>query len=89
MKKFEIQLSKQAKKDFLLLRQQKALFNKAMGFVEMLQVDPFQSPPSFEELSGDLNGWLSRRINIQHRLLYAVDTDKKIVFIQRAWSHYE
>jgi toxin YoeB len=55
----------------------------------IIQENPFQNPPSFEKLVGDLSGAYSRRINIQHRLVYQVLTDKKIVKIIRMWTHYK
>ena len=55
----------------------------------VLKKDPFTTPPSFEKLVGDLEGAYSRRINIQHRLVYQVIADKKAVKILRMWTHYE
>jgi Txe/YoeB family toxin of toxin-antitoxin system len=52
-------------------------------------VDPYQSPPPFEKLVGDLAGAYSRRINIQHRLVYEVFTAEKAVRVLRLWSHYD
>jgi Txe/YoeB family toxin of toxin-antitoxin system len=54
-----------------------------------LGVDPFQNPPPFESLKGDLQGFYSSRINIQHRLVYEVDKEGKTVLILRMWTHYE
>ena len=56
---------------------------------ELLKEDPFKSPPQFEKLIGDLTGAYSRRINIQHRLLYQVIDNEKVVKILRMWTHYE
>ena len=55
----------------------------------ILEQDPFQSPPRYEKLLGDLSGAYSRRINIQHRLIYQVLLDEKVVKILRMWTHYE
>jgi len=57
--------------------------------LEILRVDPFQNPPPYEKLVGDLNGAYSRRINIQHRLVYQVLTGQRAVKIIRMWTHYE
>jgi Txe/YoeB family toxin of toxin-antitoxin system len=58
------------------------------NLLTIIQENPFQAPPSYEKLVGDLSGAYSRRINIQHRLVYQVLTDKKIVKIIRMWTHY-
>ena len=57
--------------------------------VTILQKNPFKSPPPFEKLTGNLSGFYSRRINIQHRLIYEVFEDAKIVRVLRMWTHYE
>jgi Txe/YoeB family toxin of toxin-antitoxin system len=62
---------------------------RAQELLNVLAGDPFQSPPRFEKLVGDLVGCYSRRINIQHRLVYEVLPDKRTVHILRMWSHYE
>lgn len=62
---------------------------KAQELLHILAVDPFQSPPSFEKLVGDLAGAYSRRINIQQRLVYRVLSDDRTVQVLRMWSHYE
>ena len=62
---------------------------KAQELLTVLQNDPFQNPPSFEKLVGDLTGAYSRRINIQHRLVYQVLIDEKVVKVLRMWTHYE
>lgn len=62
---------------------------KAQALLAILAVDPFQNPPSYEKLVGDLAGAYSRRINIQHRLVYEVFPDEKTVRVLRMWSHYE
>jgi Txe/YoeB family toxin of toxin-antitoxin system len=62
---------------------------KAEALMLILAADPFQSPPPFEKLVGDLAGAYSRRINIQHRLVYQVLTQDQVVKVLRMWSHYE
>ena len=62
---------------------------KAMEMLALLQQDPFQNPPPFEKLVGDLAGAYSRRINIQHRLVYEVLEQERTVKVLRMWSHYE
>jgi toxin YoeB len=65
------------------------LKEKAIALLETLARDPFANPPPFEKLVGDLAGAYSRRINIQHRLVYQVVKTGKIVKILRMWTHYE
>ena len=62
---------------------------KAEALLDVIQENPFQSPPQYEKLIGDLKGAFSRRINIQHRLVYEVLPDSRTVKILRMWSHYE
>jgi Txe/YoeB family toxin of toxin-antitoxin system len=61
----------------------------AQELLEVLTVDPFQNPPSYEKLVGDLEGAYSRRINIQHRLVYEVFKKERTVRVLRMWTHYE
>jgi len=63
--------------------------NRAQALLDILAEDPFQSPPRFEKLVGDLAGAYSRRINIQHRLVYQVLKDMQTVKVLRMWTHYE
>ncbi len=65
------------------------LKEKAKSLLEILSKNPFQNPPAYEKLVGDLAGAYSRRINIQHRLVYQVSEDQRVVKILRMWSHYE
>lgn len=65
------------------------LKEKAMGLLAVLSSNPFQNPPPYEKLVGDLTGAYSRRINIQHRLVYQVLEEESIVKVLRMWSHYE
>ena len=62
---------------------------KAQGLLEVLAKDPFQNPPAYEKLVGDLDGTYSRRINIQHRLVYEVLKKERKVRVLRMWTHYE
>jgi toxin YoeB len=80
--------TKAAQKDAKLLAAA-GLKPKAQALLEVLAEDPFQSPPPFEKLVGDLSGAYSRRINIQHRLVYQVVEDERVVKVLRIWSHYE
>lgn len=65
------------------------LKDKAQALLEVLEADPFQNLPAYEKLVGDLDGACSRRINIQHRLVYEVLKRERIVRVLRMWSHYE
>ena len=65
------------------------LKDKTLVLLEILKADPFQNPPPYEKLVGDLQGAYSRRINIQHRLLYEIFRKEKTVRILRMWTHYE
>ncbi len=65
------------------------LKEKAQVLLALLAVDPFRTPPPFEKLVGDLSGAFSRRINIQHRLVYEALTDQRTVRVLRMWTHYE
>jgi len=65
------------------------LKEKAIALLALLEANPFQNPPPFERLVGDLSGAYSRRINIQHRLVYQVLDEQNIVKVLRLWTHYE
>ena len=65
------------------------LREKAQALLDILEKDPFQNPPPYEKLVGDLRGAYSRRINIQHRLVYEVFRKEKTVRVLRMWTHYE
>lgn len=80
--------TKQAQKDAKKLASS-GLKPKAQELLTVLAEDPFQKPPLFEKLVGDLSGAYSRRINIQHRLVYQVLEEDRIVKVLRMWSHYE
>jgi toxin YoeB len=65
------------------------LKSRAELLLKLLQENPFEKYPRYEKLVGNLEGYYSRRINIQHRLVYSVDEGNKVVHILRMWSHYE
>ena len=85
---WKIVFTKQAQKDAKKLSAS-GLRSNAEELIQILGVNPFQAPPPFEKLVGDLAGAYSRRINIQHRLVYQIIEDQKIVKIIRMWTHYE
>ena len=80
--------TKQARKDAKRLSST-GLKPKALSLLELLAEDPYRTPPPFEKLAGDLAGACSRRINIQHRLVYQVIDDQHVVKVLRLWAHYE
>jgi Txe/YoeB family toxin of toxin-antitoxin system len=85
---YDVQLTKRAFKDYAKLKQA-GILKKAGGLINILKQNPFQNPPPYEKLVGDLQGYYSRRINVQHRLVYSVDKDAQIVVIRSMWTHYE
>lgn len=86
--RYKIVYTKQAQKDVKKLKNT-PLAAKAKKLLAILEEDPFRNPPPFEKLWGDLEGAYSRRINIQHRLVYQVLEQKKTVKVLRLWTHYE
>ena len=78
----------QAKKDARKLKNT-PFAQKAKQLLEIIRENPFQDPPPFESLVGDLKGAYSRRINIQHRLVYSVNETAKTIKVLRLWSHYD
>jgi len=80
--------TKQAQKDAKKLASS-GLKPKAQELLALIAEDPYRKPPPFEKLIGDLSGAYSRRINIQHRLVYQVVEDEQVVKVLRLWSHYE
>ena len=86
--KWELAYSKQALKDAKKLKAA-GLKPKAEELLNILEVNPFQTPPTFEKPLGDLAGTCSRRINIQHRLVYEVFEQERIVRVLSMWTHYE
>jgi Txe/YoeB family toxin of toxin-antitoxin system len=85
---WEIYYTKQAKKDAKKLSSA-SLKNKAQALLAIVQENPYRNPPPYEKLIGDLDGAYSRRINIQHRLVYQVLDDEKAIKVLRLWTHYE
>ncbi len=85
---YTIVYTKQAQKD---ARKANAagLKPKIEKLIRILQKNPFKNPPQYEKLVGDLSGAYSRRINIQHRIIYQIYEDRKIVKVIRLWTHYE
>lgn len=81
-------LSKHAVKDAKKLKSA-GLKNQAEYLLNILKENPFESYPRYEKLVGNFAGFYSRRINIQHRLIYSVDEEQKVVHVLRMWSHYE
>ena len=88
MPKWQLLYTKAAQKDAKNLAAT-GLKGKALTLLEIIAENPFQNPPPYEKLVGDLTGAYSRRINIQHRLVYQVLEAEKIVKVLRMWSHYE
>jgi len=85
---WEIVFAKQALKDAKKLAAS-GLKPKAQELLEILATNPLQNPPPYEKLVGDLVGAYSRRINIQHRMVYEVFTEEGVVRVLRMWTHYE
>ena len=85
---YKIIYTKKAAADIPLLRAAK-LDGKAKALIELIKLNPYQTPPRYEKLRGDLDGALSRRINIQHRLVYEVLEEINSVKIISMWSHYD
>jgi Txe/YoeB family toxin of toxin-antitoxin system len=85
---WEIVYTKQAIKDSKKIIESK-LENRVKKLITILENDPFQAEPPYEKLIGDLSGAYSRRINIQHRLVYQIFLKEKTVRILRMWTHYE
>jgi len=88
VKSWQVVFTKQAQKDARRLASA-GLRQKAEQLLAILASSPFQTPPPFEKLVGDLAGAYSRRINIQHRLVYQVLEEERIVKVLRMWTHYE
>jgi len=85
---WQVVFSKHAQKDAKKLAAT-GLKIRAQELLAVLAADPFQNPPSYEKLVGDLAGAYSRRINIQHRLVYEVFAEERVVRVLRMWTHYE
>lgn len=84
---YNIFYSKKALKDIPLLKSAH-LDKKAKQLIEIIKQNPFQTPPPYEKLVGNLQGLYSRRLNLQHRLVYSVREDTKAVLIFSMWTHY-
>lgn len=88
MVEYKIIFSKLADKDKQLLKQA-GLEEKTIGLLDMISENPYQIPPTYEKLRGNLDGLISRRISLQHRLVYKVYESEKEIYIVRMWSHYD
>ena len=86
--KWQLFFSAAALKDAVKLKRS-GLREKADALLDLLESDPFAFPPPYEKLVGELKGFYSRRINIQHRLVFRVDRTARRVFVERMWTHYE
>jgi Txe/YoeB family toxin of toxin-antitoxin system len=84
---YEILYSRQARKDAKQLVASR-LKKQAQALLDIIATDPFQSPPRYESLCGELSGCYSRRINLQHRIVYEVFLEEKKVLVLRMWTHY-
>ncbi|OVE78936.1 toxin of toxin-antitoxin system [bacterium I07] len=89
MVNWKIVYTTQARKDAKKIGKDPSLKQKVRTLLLILEEDPLKTPPMFEKLVGDLEGAYSRRINIQHRLVYQLLKDRKIIKILRMWTHYE
>ena len=87
MVEYKVVYSKQALKDAKKLSSV-SLDKKAKELIQLIKINPFQKPPPYEKLVGNLSGSFSRRINIKHRMVYEVIEDKKLVRVSRMWTHY-
>ena len=85
---WRVVFTQQAQKDARKLASS-GLKQNAQALLDIIVANPFQNPPPFEKLVGDLSGTYSRRINIQHRLVYQVLEDEHLVRVLRLWTHYE
>ena len=86
--RMEIVFTKQAAKDFEKLKQNSALLKKVVALLNLIEEDPFATPPTYEKLIG-FESVYSRRINLQHRLVYQVYENEQVVKIIRMWTHYD
>lgn len=88
MVSWKIVFTKQAQKDAKKIAASN-LKTQTQRLLDILAINPFQNPPPFEKLVGDLSGAISRRINIQHRLVYQIYSEEKTIKVIRMWTHYE
>lgn len=87
MVKYKLVYTKQAQKDAKKISRSN-LKQKALELLDILQDNPYKKPPEYEALVGELKGAFSRRINIQHRIVYQVYEEEKVVKVIRMWTHY-
>jgi toxin YoeB len=85
---WKLVFTKDAQKDAARLAQSN-LRSRAEALLRLIEADPLQQPPPLEKLVGDLKGAFSRRINIQHRLVYQIYPEERVVKVLRMWTHYE
>ena len=85
---YKVVLTKQALKDLEKLKSTH-ISQKAKTLVDIIKENPYQNPPAYEKLVGNLDGCYSRRINIQHRLVYEILEEEEVIKILRMWTHYE
>ena len=85
---YTLKYHKKALKEITKLKENN-LDIKAKRLIDLIKENPYQTPPPYEKLTGDLKGLYSRRINIQHRLVYKVNENEKVIYIISMWSHYE
>lgn len=86
---YKLVMTKSAKKYRDKIKNEKNLKNRVQSLLEVIQEDPYKNPLPFEMLKGNFKGLISRRINIQHRLVYEVFEEEKIIKIISMWTHYE
>jgi toxin YoeB len=84
----EIVFTSQAEKDFEKIRRNPILLKKVIALLDLIEMNPFANPPRYEKLIG-FQHVFSRRINLQHRLVYEFIEDKKVIKVIRLWTHYE
>ncbi|SJZ61341.1 Txe/YoeB family addiction module toxin [Anaerorhabdus furcosa] len=85
---YELYFTRRAEKDKKLLKDA-SLDKKTRALLDLIAINPYENPPRYEKLAGDLKGYYSRRINAQHRLDYKVDDEQRVIKILSMWSHYE
>ena len=85
---WEIRFTKNAENDKERLKRA-GMAEKAKKLLNLIAVNPYQTPPSYEKLSGDLEGYCSRKINLQYRLVYRIHNDLHVIVVHSMWSHYE
>ncbi|MBR5344452.1 MAG: Txe/YoeB family addiction module toxin [Clostridia bacterium] len=88
MSEWRVQLNKQVVKDSEKIRRA-GLEPNVKELIQLLRDNPYRVPPPYEKLSGDLQGKYSRRINRQHRMVYTIDSENKIVRVLSVWTHYD